>query len=88
MQLNEIGVCDIKLNHPVACDPYTQNRNTGAYIIIDRLTNRTVGAGMILSQVNQSNTQQHSEFEIEFNQLVRKHFPHWQALDISALTNK
>ena len=29
-----------------------------------------------------------SEFELEFNVLVRKHFPHWQALDISALTGK
>ena len=85
MQLNEIAVCDIKLNHPVACDPYTKNRDTGAFIIIDRLTNGTVGAGMIQSQVEQVKNQQFSEFEIEFNQLVRKHFPHWQALDINKL---
>lgn len=85
--LNEIAVCDIKLNQPVACDPYQQNRATGAFIIIDRLTNGTVGAGMIIAQNEQSNTrtQQYSEFELEFNQLVRKHFPHWQALDISKL---
>ncbi|MBC3766742.1 sulfate adenylyltransferase subunit CysN [Neptunicella marina] len=86
LQLNEIAVCDIKLNQAVACDPYKQNRHTGAFIVIDRLTNGTVGAGMIMSAgENKTTDTQFSEFELEFNQLVRKHFPHWQALDISKL---
>ena len=86
LQLNEIAVCDVKFNHPVVCDAYTENRSTGAFIVIDRLTNGTVGAGMVLSHnQDQNKTQQFSDFELEFNQLVRKHFPHWQALDISKL---
>ena len=85
LALNEIAVGKIKLTQPVACDPYTQNRATGAFIIIDRLTNGTVGAGMIIDAAEESNDSQFSEFELEFNQLVRKHFPHWNATDISKL---
>ena len=47
LSLNEIGRCTIRLNEPVAFDDYRQNRLMGAFIIIDRLTNATVGAGMI-----------------------------------------
>ena len=87
MNLNEIGVTNIKLTQPVACDPYTRNRSTGAFIIIDRLTNGTVGAGMIIEEntADASQDAEYSEFELEFNALVRKHFPHWNAIDISKL---
>jgi sulfate adenylyltransferase subunit 1 len=86
LALNEIAVGNIKLTQPVACDPYTQNRTTGAFIIIDRLTNSTVGAGMVIGATDDKGSQsEHSEFEIEFNALVRKHFPHWNALDITKL---
>ncbi len=44
---NEIGVCNISTQAPVAFDSYADNRNTGNLILIDRMTNRTVGAGMI-----------------------------------------
>ncbi len=47
LSLNEIGVCKFNLSHPVAFDPYQENRQTGSFIIIDRQTNSTVGAGMI-----------------------------------------
>jgi sulfate adenylyltransferase subunit 1 len=52
--------------------------------MIDRMTNGTVGAGMIIS-ANQEKTgsTQYSEFELEMNALVRKHFPHWGTSDIS-----
>ena len=54
--------------------------------MIDRLTNVTVGAGMIRHALQAEQTQaRFSEFELELNALVRKHFPHWQALDISKL---
>ncbi len=82
--LNEIGKVDIKLTQDIACDPYTQNRATGAFIVIDRLTNVTVGAGMVQSLASQARKgTQYSEFELEFNALVRKHFPHWEAVDIT-----
>jgi bifunctional enzyme CysN/CysC len=45
--LNDIGVCNLATGMPVAFDPYTQNRRTGSFIIIDRFTNQTIGAGMI-----------------------------------------
>jgi sulfate adenylyltransferase large subunit len=48
LKLNEIGLCEITLNKAVAFDSYKKNRATGAFIIIDRLTNVTVGAGMIV----------------------------------------
>jgi len=47
LHLNEIGVVNVSLAAPVAFDPYELNRDTGAFIIIDRQTNATVGAGMI-----------------------------------------
>jgi bifunctional enzyme CysN/CysC len=48
--LNEIGRCQVQLNQPIAFDGYRRNRAGGAFIIIDRLSNVTVGAGMILDR--------------------------------------
>ncbi len=45
--LNDIGFCNVSTASPVAFDPYADNRKTGAFIIIDRYSNRTVGAGVI-----------------------------------------
>ncbi|MFK4506405.1 bifunctional enzyme CysN/CysC [Bradyrhizobium daqingense] len=45
--LNDIGFCNLSTGTPVAFDPYEENRKTGSFIIIDRLTNDTLGAGMI-----------------------------------------
>jgi bifunctional enzyme CysN/CysC len=47
LELNEIGVCDLELDRPVAFDPYAENRDTGGFILIDRITNGTVGAGLL-----------------------------------------
>jgi len=49
LELNEIGLCEVNLNESVYFDDYLANPSTGAFIIIDRLTNVTVGAGMIFS---------------------------------------
>ena len=48
--LNEIGRCRLSLNQPITFDPYKRNRGTGSFIIVDRMTNVTVGAGMILDR--------------------------------------
>ncbi|NLH81809.1 MAG: adenylyl-sulfate kinase, partial [Phyllobacteriaceae bacterium] len=45
--LNEVAVVNVALSEPIAFDPYEKNRDTGAFIVIDRLSNLTVGAGMI-----------------------------------------
>jgi len=47
LQLNEIGRCAVTLSQPIYFDAYRRNRGTGAFIIIDRMSNTTVGAGMI-----------------------------------------
>ncbi|MBX2836648.1 MAG: sulfate adenylyltransferase subunit CysN [Gammaproteobacteria bacterium] len=47
LNLNEIGVCNINVEQPVAFDAYKDNREMGSFILIDRTTNNTVGAGML-----------------------------------------
>ncbi|WP_375750727.1 sulfate adenylyltransferase subunit CysN [Vibrio sp. HN007] len=84
LALNEIGNCQFSFTEEVQFDSYGQNRNTGAFVIIDRLTNVTVGAGMIRKPldsglIGSKAPAQYSDFELELNALVRKHFPHWGA---------
>ena len=47
LELNEIGVCNLSLDRAVAFDPYTDNREMGSFILIDKLSNDTVGAGLL-----------------------------------------
>ncbi|MFI4862105.1 MAG: sulfate adenylyltransferase subunit CysN [Phycisphaerales bacterium JB063] len=50
LELNEIGRVVVEVAKPLCFDPYTRNRGTGGFIVIDKLTNSTVGAGMILNR--------------------------------------
>ena len=47
LELNEIGTCNVALDQPVAFEPYELDRAMGGFIVIDRLSHATVGAGMI-----------------------------------------
>jgi bifunctional enzyme CysN/CysC len=47
LELNEIGVCNVSLDQKIAFDPYSENHDTGGFILIDRITNTTNGAGLI-----------------------------------------
>ena len=47
LSLNEVGRVRLRLTQPIFCDPYTRNRATGGFILIDENTNATVGAAMI-----------------------------------------
>ncbi len=47
LELNDIGVCNVSVDRPLVFDAYTENRETGGFILIDRLTNDTIGAGML-----------------------------------------
>ncbi|HJV28319.1 MAG TPA: sulfate adenylyltransferase subunit CysN [Aromatoleum sp.] len=47
LELNAIGVCNIGLDRAIAYDPYDENKDTGGFILIDRLSNNTVGAGLV-----------------------------------------
>jgi len=57
--LNEIGRCAVTLTGPDAFDAYRRNRATGGFIMIDRLTNATVGAGMILDREPEDGSADH-----------------------------
>ncbi|MDO0947286.1 sulfate adenylyltransferase subunit CysN, partial [Chromohalobacter salexigens] len=61
---------------------------TGSFIVIDRMTNVTVGAGMVRGAAEGAGNTGEVDwqaFEIEFNALIRKHFPHWEAKDVRSL---
>ena len=47
LHMNEVGVCNISTQAPIVFDAYGDNRTTGNFVIIDRISNKTVGAGMI-----------------------------------------
>src|SRR2546421_3001322 len=47
LELNDIGVCELELDRSIPFEPYRENRALGGFILIDRLTNNTVGAGMV-----------------------------------------
>ncbi|MFI3137016.1 MAG: sulfate adenylyltransferase subunit CysN [Methylococcaceae bacterium] len=55
LKLNEIGLCTVSVNAPVVFDAYQLSKGTGSFIIIDRLTNVTVGAGMITGSSDSMN---------------------------------
>lgn len=93
LELNDIALVSVALEQAVTVDPYHANRTTGAFIIIDRLTNITVGAGMVTELLGEqvrttTGPETISAFELELNALIRKHFPHWQAVDLSKLLGK
>lgn len=87
LPLNGIGLCELTLTESVALDTYLETQDTGGFIIIDRLTNVTVGAGLVRESLTnvEAKVGDISAFELELNALVRKHFPHWEAKDISQL---
>mgnify|MGYP003385166549 CR=1 FL=1 len=87
MKLNEISSCNIVVNSPVVIDKYDDIEGTGSFIIIDRLTNVTVGAGMIskLSVVGAEDVLVEREYSLvdkELNALIRKNYPEWNCKEI------
>ena len=82
LAINDIGMVDFVVSEALHFDDYQVNRGTGAFIIIDRLSNVTVGAGMINHAIDDQ-VHEYSTFELELNALVRKQFPHWGARDIT-----
>ncbi|HAY80341.1 MAG TPA: bifunctional sulfate adenylyltransferase subunit 1/adenylylsulfate kinase [Planctomycetaceae bacterium] len=73
LQLNEIGRCTISLNEPIAYDAYKRNRTTGSFIVIDRITNVTVGAGMILNRTTSDDHTDHWDDDAVSQTLSAKH---------------
>ncbi|MCD6009768.1 sulfate adenylyltransferase subunit CysN [Halomonas sp. IOP_31] len=91
LALNAIGRCRVELTAPVPVDDYRVSPGTGSFIVIDRLTNVTVGAGMVRGALEGGGAAGEVDwqaFEVELNALVRKYFPHWQAKDVRQLLGK
>lgn len=80
LELNDIASCRMVLNRSIVVDAYKENRTTGSFIVIDRISNNTVGAGMIvgLSRRNKEATQKcYSDAERDLNLFIRTHYPEW-----------
>lgn len=90
MELNEIASVEVSLEQNVALDPYDKNRATGSFIVIDRLTNITVGAGMVsdVLEVDKSSSVDYSAFASELQKLVEEHFSHLEKGEIEKLVKK
>ena len=65
LELNEIGVCGVQLAQPVAFEPYTENRELGGFILIDRLSNATVGAGLLHFELRRSQNVRWQRLDID-----------------------
>jgi bifunctional enzyme CysN/CysC len=65
LALNEIGVCNLNLDRPIAFDPYAENRDMGGFVLIDRLTNATVGAGMLHFALRRSQNIHWQQLEVD-----------------------
>lgn len=85
LALNEIGLCRIVVNVPVSFDNYRDCRGTGSFILIDRLTNATAGAGMVAASV-QADLEQLKKHQFEWlstipakelHAFVSEHYPEW-----------
>ncbi|MEZ5662329.1 MAG: sulfate adenylyltransferase subunit CysN [Burkholderiaceae bacterium] len=77
LELNAIGVCNLSLDRQVAFDPYVDNRETGGFIIIDRMSNRTVGAGLVNHALRRSHNihMQHMEVDKEARSALKGQKP-------------
>jgi sulfate adenylyltransferase subunit 1 len=84
LELNDIASCKLLLTRPIASDAYSSNRLTGSFIVVDRITNDTVGAGMIVGvsrreeDITKLTDKSYTEAEKALNQYVRDNFPEWE----------
>ncbi len=64
LELNEIGRCDLLASEPLAFDPYAQNRRTGGFILIDRRSGATLGAGLIEGGLSRASNVHRQELSV------------------------
>lgn len=88
LALNDIASCKMLLTRPIAADAYADNRLTGSFIVVDRISNNTVGAGMIVGVSRREETQssitsrEYNKAEKALNAYVREHFPEWNCKEV------
>jgi len=81
--LNDIASCKMLLTRPIAADSYKENKETGSFIVIDRITNNTVGAGMIVDVTKRESdktvhtSKHYTDTEKALNLYIRENFPEW-----------
>jgi len=81
LQLNDIASCKVMLTRPIAADHYKKNKQTGSFIVIDKISNNTVGAGMIVDVAKRESDKikkEYSEAEKALNEYIREHYPEWK----------
>lgn len=85
LELNEIALANIKLTDKIAIDEYNALPQTGAFIVIDRISNVTVGAGMVAAisdKAHKSDDRVYTESEKALNAFIREQFPEWGCKEI------
>ena len=88
LELNDIASCKMVLTRPIAADKYKENRQTGSFIVVDRITNNTVGAGMIVDVAKREEEikvkvhRKYTEAEIALNKYIRENFPEWNCKEL------
>ena len=81
--INGIASCKMVLNQPIAADAYEMNRYTGSFIVVDKITSNTIGAGMIVGvsrrdeDVQKVGSKNYTIAEKALNQYIRDNFPEW-----------
>ncbi len=65
LELNEIGVCNLHLDRPIVFDSYAENRDMGGFIVIDRMTNATVGVGLLHFALRRSQNVHRQALEVD-----------------------
>ncbi|MBC9251845.1 adenylyl-sulfate kinase [Pseudomonas alcaligenes] len=73
LELNEIGVCTLSLDRATAFDAYAENRDMGSFIVIDRFTHQTVGAGMLHFALRRSQNIHWQALEVDKAARTRLH---------------
>lgn len=84
LHINEIASSKMLLSRPIASDSYKKNRQTGSFIVIDPITNNTLGAGTIISVSRRDEdkveikTKKYTQEERNLNLFIRENFPQWE----------
>jgi sulfate adenylyltransferase subunit 1 len=85
LKLNAIGLCDIEVSEPVVVESYQQHAGTGSFILIDKMTNATVAAGMVvhaLESDGERNLRFYTKAERKLNLFIRENYPEWHCKSV------
>lgn len=80
LALNGIGLCDVELSEPVVVERYADHPGTGSFILVDRISNVTVAAGMVERMAGAGGTgsaREYTEAERNLNRFIRENYPEW-----------